>query len=112
MRDTMLIDALLLRMQQEGARLSVRSITRRLAEAGLRVRTWRRASRPEVLAAWATGQVVIVPNRSRSSCGVGEGTKWDVTSFKAGCVHKLERLRVELLLLDWTPRGTAIICDL
>lgn len=114
MKTSSIVAAFLEQMHQAGQRLTVRSITRRLASAGLRVQVWRRASVAEVMQAWSSGKSVAIPNSSPMGIGAGTGIKWDATSFTAGAsfYHKLERLRVELLLLDWKPKGTTIICDL
>lgn len=106
------VTGLLAQMHRDGRRLTVRSITRRLAEAGWRVRVCRRATAAEVLQTWQDGKTVIVPNRSVMSIGVGSDTQWDATSLQDETGLCMERLRLGTLLLDWKPRGTVIICDL
>jgi len=93
-------------------RVTVRSLTRRLAEAGLRVKVWRRASAEEVRRAFEAGEIVLLPVFKQRLFG-RNGTGWHTVSKRLvsrGFV-KLERLGLELSLREWTPKGTAIICD-
>lgn len=103
-------EAVLVRMRLAHGRMSVRSLTRKLAEAGLRVEVWRRASAEAVRGAFESGSLVVMPRPSTRRAGVS--LRWDSASRNHGVLwSKLERLWLELLLLDWQPKGTVIIVN-
>lgn len=87
--------------------MSVRSITRRLAEAGLRVQVWRKATRGRIHAVWLTGAVVVLPVRELLPSQDAWSAVWvdhEQTAWQ-NCVDR------DWALLRWNPHGIAIICS-
>lgn len=94
-------------MNEAQSRLTVRSITRRLAEAGLQVQVWRKATRERVHETWLKGSVVVLPVR-----GVLPDTDgWSVTWLDHEQTAMQNCVEQAWALLKWNPCGIAIICS-